>query len=559
METARASAATQLMFGHPPDLLLALSRGAEWQNGIVTLSRAIMEGRYVPPDQAIIPQSSGILPSPDLAISAHSIANVIKTDILPEFSLHINRAISESYGSVLSILSPKHHHPQAGSLHQTIRVHTHPFLLQRLRHFRSTEDSLLGFTGAAQAEVTQLMFDGQSNIGYFAATGEYLTSLCCGIALSNLSPGSGKTTPALLNATLDQGKSTVWCLPLKSMHEQYHLRCESHSMTCETWTRITSPDHPPLHILVTIEHTDSHRFHDFMSRLVAIRNLARVVVDEAHFALTHDSFRSIMSTLAWLGSVNCQIVLLSATVGPSLVEALFETFGITQYVICRQKTTRPNISYNVIRSPHPHQTLDSLVRKCLAPPGSDKAIVYCRSREETESTAKRLDLPFCHGSMPLSEINTVLNLLRTGQARAVVCTTVLGAALDLWELKWVFHLDHPYDMISYIQESGRVGRNPNMPAFSYVIVPQYSTPRHPTPDRFGAKLIYDWARDSKSCRRWLMHLFNDGLAEPCSMTDRVSNLCDVCRAAQSVRPDRGIPSTPSADVIKRYLPLTSRQ
>jgi hypothetical protein len=559
METARASAATQLMFGHPPDLLLALSQGADWQNGIVTLSKAIMEGRYVPPNQAIIPQSSGILTSPDLAISAHSIANVIKTDVLPEFSLHINRAIAESYGSVLSILAPKQHRPQPGSLQQNIRVHTHPFLLERLRHFRSTEDSLPGFTGAAQAEVTQLMFDGQSNIGYFAATGEYLTTLRCRIALSDLSLGSGKTTPALLNATLDQGKSTVWCLPLKSMHEQYHLRCKSHSMTCETWTRLTSPDHPPSHILVTIELTDSHRFHDFMSRLVAARKVARAVVDEAHFALTHDSFRSIMRTLAWLGSVNCQIVLLSATVGPSLVEALFETFGITHYVVCREKTTRPNISYNVIRSPNPHQTLDNLVRKCLVRPGCEKAIVYCRSREETESTANRLHLPFCHGSMPLSEINAVLDLLRAGQARAVVSTTVLGAALDLCDLRWVFHLDHPYDMISYIQESGRVGRNPDMPAFSYVIIPQHSTPRYPTPDRFGAKLIYDWASDSKSCRRWLMHLFNDGVAQPCSMMERVSHLCDVCRTAQSIRPDRGIHNTPSADVIRRYIPPTHRQ
>ncbi|KIM77587.1 hypothetical protein PILCRDRAFT_12000 [Piloderma croceum F 1598] len=321
---------------------------------------------------------------------------------------------------------------------------------------------------------------------------------------------------------------------------------------------MTSPDDPPSHILVTIEKTDSHLFHDFMSRLVGIRNLARTVIDEAHFALTHDSFRSIMHTLAWLGSINCQIILLSATVGPSLVEALFENFGITQYVVCREKTTRPNISYNVIRSPHPHQTLDVLVCKCLAQPGSDKAIIYCRSREETETTAKRLGLPSCHGSMQSSEINAVLDLLRTGQIRAMVSTTVLGASLDLWDLKWVFHLDYPYDMISYIQESGRVGRNPSMAAFSYVIVAEHSTPRYPTPDRFGGKLVYDWAKDSRLCRRWLMHLFNDGVAEPCSMMDRLSHLCDVCCTMQSIRPDRGIDNTSSADVIRRYNPPTLR-
>ena len=192
METARASAATQLMFGHPPHLLLALSQGAEWQNGIVSLSKAIIEGRYVPPDRAVIPQSSGIVSSPDVAVSTHTIASIVKTDILPEFSLHINRAIAESYGSVLSFLNPKHYRPQPGTLHQHLRLHTHPFFLERLCHFRSSEDDILGFTGAAQAEVTQLMFDGQSNIGYFAATGEFRCCLLYSFAFDTFHQAPGK-------------------------------------------------------------------------------------------------------------------------------------------------------------------------------------------------------------------------------------------------------------------------------------------------------------------------------------------------------------------------------
>ena len=476
METARASAATQLLFGHPPNLLLALSQGAEWQNGIVSLTRAIIEGRYVPPTAAIVPTSSGILPSPELAVTVPSLANMVKFDILPEFSLHVNRAIAESFATILALVAPKHHNPRPGTLQPSAQFHTHPFFVERLRVFRSSEDQLLGFTGAAQAEVTQLMFDGQSNIGYFAATGQSQPAGTLHAILTLSMTGSGKTTPALLNSSLDHGKSTVWYLPLKSMHEQYKLRCQSHSMTCQTWTRDTSPDTPPQHVLVTIENTDSNQFHEFVYRLVAAHRLARSVVDEAHFSLTHDSFRSVMHTLAWLGSVNCQIILLSATIGPSLVEPLFEKFGITQYVVCREKTNRPNISYNVVRSAHPRQTLDTHVRNALSQPGSNQAIIFCRSREESEATAKRLGLPFCHGYMSYEEIDSVLNLLRTRQVRAVVCMGTLGAALDVMELKWAFHLDYPYDMVAYIQESGRVGWNPRMAAFSYVIIPQYSSP-----------------------------------------------------------------------------------
>jgi hypothetical protein len=558
MDTARASAATQLMFGHPPTLLMALSQGADWQNRLVSLSQSIIEGRYVSPDEAVVPQLSGVLQSTDLALTTRSLANIVKSDILPEFGLHINRAIAESYGHVLSLVAPKHHRPLAGTLQPKVVVHTHPFFLDRLRTFRSSEDGLLGFTGSAQAEVTQLMYDGQENIGYFAATGEFIYLLLT-FSNNNYTKGSGKTTPALLNASLDREKCTLWCLPLKSMHEQYHLRCKSHSMTCETWTQDTSPDTPPQHILATIEHTDTARFHKFVARLVAARRISRAVADEAHLALTHDSFRAVMDTLKWLGSIGCQIVLLSATVGPSLVENLFEKYGITQYTICREPTARPNISYNVIRTKHPQQTLDARVREVLNQPGNDKAIIFCRSRDDTQSTAERLGLPFCHGYMQREEINAVLDQLRNGAVRAIVCTSVLGVALDVMELKWVFHLDYPYDMIAFIQESGRVGRDRNMAAFCYVIIPQYSTPHVSLPDRFGARLVQHWANNAKICRRLLMQLFNDGVAEPCAMMTGVSNMCDICAAAISVPPERGASNTPSDDIIKPYLPVNRSQ
>jgi hypothetical protein len=330
-------------------------------------------------------------------------------------------------------------------------------------------------------------------------------------------------------------------------------------MTCETWTSDTSLDYPPCNILVTIEHCDTFIFHEFVSRLVASRRLSRIVIDEPHLALTHDTFRDIMGTLQWLGSMDCQIALLSATVPPSLVEALFAKFGITQYVVCREKTSRPNISFNVIRSYTPRKTLDDKVREVLAKAGTDKAIIFCRSREEAESTAKQLGFPCCHGYMTKEEIEVIVKQLRAGEVRAIVCTTVLGVSLDVEDIAWAFHLDYPYDMMSFIQESGRAGRTPGMPAFSYVIIPQYSYPQYPKPDRFGAKLIHDWAANTTYCRRWLMQLFNDGVAEPCSMMVGISHMCDVCKAAQLIRPDRGVSSTPSVDVIDQYLPLSTRQ
>jgi superfamily II DNA or RNA helicase len=60
-------------------------------------------------------------------------------------------------------------------------------------------------------------------------------------------------------------------------------------------------------------------------------------------------------------------------------------------------------------------TLVDKVHDVMAEPGSEKAIIFCRSWEEAESMGKRLQIPFCHRHMTKEEIDVVLKQLRTGQ------------------------------------------------------------------------------------------------------------------------------------------------
>jgi hypothetical protein len=173
METARASASAQLMFGHGPDLLISLCKGQEWQNDIVNLTRAIIEGRYVPPGQEVVPGTAGIVSGPALAVTTRSIAAIVRDEVLPELVLHLNCTLAQSHAATVELLAPKTIFSSHLPFSPAVRNHTHPYLLTYLRKFRQSEDQLLGFTGTAQAEVTQLLFDGQKNVGYFAGTGIY--------------------------------------------------------------------------------------------------------------------------------------------------------------------------------------------------------------------------------------------------------------------------------------------------------------------------------------------------------------------------------------------------
>lgn len=364
----------------------------------------------------------------------------------------------------------------------------------------------------------------------------------------------GKTTPGLLNSKLDgPGISTVWILPLKSMHEQYQKRCREHGMRCETWTSLLSAQDFPQHILVTIETTENHSFHSFLAQLISNNRLARIIVDEAHLIFTHASFRSVMNSLQWLGHLPVQFCLMSATAGPSLVDPLFRNIGISNAVICREKTPRPNLSYSVYITDQPLENLRITYMMSALEHGDAKALIFCRTVADTKIVASALGMPSCDGSMTQENVDAVLNGLRSGRHRCIVSTSILGVALDLPDIRWVFHYGYPYDMVSFIQESGRAGRSPGSVGHSIVFAPSTMPPLK-DPDHFGSRLIYDWANDRLRCRRWLMQLFNDGVGEPCSMMAGRTLLCDNCHVQSQSTPGRAEENICSLIDINPYIP-----
>lgn len=329
----------------------------------------------------------------------------------------------------------------------------------------------------------------------------------------------------------------LWILPLTSMHEQYRQRFHKHGLSFETWTFSSHPSNAAKNILVIMEQGAEPKLREFVDQLLTSKRVVRVVLDEAHLALTHDSFRTIMGLLKWLGQAGVQILLMSATVPPSLEQAIFHKLGIADYVVCRERTDRRNISYNVLIAKDIHLALGRVCGEIMKAPPTHQALIFCRSREICEAAAKQLDLPFCHSGMSREEVDTTLQQLRQRKTRAVVCTSLLGVSLDVDDIYHTIHLDYPYDVMSFLQESGRCGRKPNALAYSWVIIPTtHSHIRIKDPDLFGAKLIVLWANNQLRCRRPSLHDFNDGFSEECSMMTMQTHFCDVCRLQSSEPP-----------------------
>lgn len=350
--------------------------------------------------------------------------------------------------------------------------------------------------------------------------------------------------PGLFCASeLDEGRSTVWIMPLRSMHEQYHTRCQKHGMSSGTWSPQMTIAGVSLHVILSVESTEWKECRTFLNSLHAIGRLARIIIDEAHLALTHESFRPVMDTIQWLGGQGVQIVLQTATLPPSLEPRLIEKAGLTGCFVTRSKTARANISYNVLRSSSPDTLLDHVEEEYMKARNystTNRILIFCLSKFQARQTAARLGIPHCDAEMTKEDIDKLLVSFRTGRVLGISCTSILGVALDVPGITHVIHQDYPRDSLSYTQEVGRLGRDANTEkAWSIVILP----PKHvdlpiPQSDPFGSYLLRRSLDSVEHCRRLLVQMFLDGAAEPCALMEGKVHLCDICAAQSHQQPSR---------------------
>src|SRR5258708_20103272 len=100
----------------------------------------------------------------------------------------------------------------------------------------------------------------------------------------------------------DRGASTVMILPLIAMHEEYKLRARKYGVSCRTWSSECDPSASPQLLLVAVESCTWADLQHYISTLVRLGRLARIVVDEAHLLLKHETFRPCMTVLSFLGT-----------------------------------------------------------------------------------------------------------------------------------------------------------------------------------------------------------------------------------------------------------------
>lgn len=322
----------------------------------------------------------------------------------------------------------------------------------------------VGFRGAEQEAIIRAILTGRDVIGL-------------------LPTGAGKSLTFQLPALLRRGLTLVLSPLIALMKDQveklHALRLDmvdaitSHSSAGEREDTLRRARAGRLRLL----YVSPERLRDAQLQATLREcEVVHVVVDEAHcVSMWGPTFRpdyvGIAPALASLPT-RPPTAALTATATPEIQADIEQRLALRDPLVVRGSFDRPEIRYLVysresrvhpIRSANDKFTLTTLLAR-TAERRQEAMIVYTATTRAAEEVARKLSaLGFgaraYHGQMAADARSEVQELFLDDHIGIVVATKAFGMGIDKPDIRYVVHYDVPGDLESYMQESGRAGRD----------------------------------------------------------------------------------------------------
>ena len=212
-------------------------------------------------------------------------------------------------------------------------------------------------------------------------------------------------------------------------------------------------------VFVAPERLLTPRFLELVERV----NVGAFAIDEAH-CISHwgHDFRPEYRRLAELKSrfPRVSVQAYTATATERVRADIAAQLRLTNPAVLVGTFDRPNLVYRVVpRVDARVQALEVLRRH-----QSQAAIVYCISRNDTESMAaflqaNRLRADFYHAGMEADERRRTQDAFASEELDVVAATVAFGMGIDRSDVRCVIHAAMPKSIEHYQQETGRAGRD----------------------------------------------------------------------------------------------------
>ena len=257
-----------------------------------------------------------------------------------------------------------------------------------------------------------------------------------------------------------------------------------------------------------------------------------------------ETFRKVMLRISEIRSLLpkvTKILALTATATTALRLEVSQILGMSDPLVVSLSPCKPNIIYSVV----PFQDLNSLLQPMVKKLQTEKntfprTIIYCRRfadcaelysyfekelRDDFTEPPGYPDVPdaryvdmFMSCTDPIVKESILSRFTTESNLRIVIGTVAFGMGIDCPDVRQVFHYGPPSDIESYVQETGRAGRD-GKPAYATLV--KYKISR-----KNIDRNISDYITNTIICRREQLFRHFDDYQK--TLTSTLCLCCDVC-------------------------------
>ena len=273
---------------------------------------------------------------------------------------------------------------------------------------------------------------------------------------------------------------------------------------------------------------------ELINHIYSTIGLGLIAVDESHcISIWGSTFRSDYKHLGYLKNSfpNVPILALTGTATPLVQQDICNGLMLNNPLIIR-----PNLSYYVFKK---SKDIWQDLNPYLSISNPENIIIYCQTRDQTETIANLLksnghSAEAYHAKMTPTKRREVQNNFIQGITKCIVATISFGMGIDKADIRKVIHYGCSSDIESYLQETGRAGRDGNLgQCIIFYSESDFRINRYhisqlldPIVQSYRSKMqtIIENYLNSPLCRRkYLLSYFNESLP-----TESSNPCCDNC-------------------------------
>ncbi|EYB28035.1 hypothetical protein FG05_30289 [Fusarium graminearum] len=365
-------------------------------------------------------------------------------------------------------------------------------------------------------------------------------------AINVLPTGAGKSILFMLPAVMQDTGTSIVVVPFVALMDDLVARATDMGVDCIRYRPSISAGREGMPraarlIVVSADVVSSAEFRGYVDGLSCAGLLQRIFIDECHTAIMDISYRAKLGELVGLRRFGLPLVLLTATL-PVVLEDWFRGEMLARSAtVVRDRTVKLNCRYEVQQvKPGSTAVEDRTVQVTKQldrdMTGHQKGIIYCRSKSQCEAMADEIGCGSHHSGMSEQERHEARTAWTEGcgGSRWIAATTGLGTGIDIEGIVVVVHMEKPYGLVDFVQQTGRGGRRAGEVVRSVII--HDGRPQREDQHRSFVDTINQAQMEAfiltPGCRRAIISAFMDGAAgERCQDIDGAM-LCDRCEVLQ---------------------------